>query len=513
MRNRFYKTLTVQLDRPGAGKAELIKQTMWNYALCFNILLERCRGDIEELARRDGPPAARVIAGLPDRLVQNELNRYAAQPFKDSLLMDFGNTVREALRCRRTDALFAPLTAEEGLRPLYFGRYDPHRDYGLLYNRRTGRFYVKLYLLNRAGRLQAPALRTHDALVYVAAGLPRADDLDGDRRYILAPLAFGKHQLADFEQILGEPQRLKTAVLSYKKRHFYLSISFDCRSGETVPTKTTLGVARSVDGICYTICQNGTKTAQDWLAWPWRDGEQVLPERHAAHRIANQLTQLARQYASQIIMESHGGAQDRLEWILLPEQRGLPPHLYALLAALLPYKLAAAGLPAPIPVSARFLNTCCPVCGNRNRKNLAIPDWLICVSCGQAVPRREAASYALATRLTYYRRTPVPVRITYPDDRTIVYEIPLIGFRSVQDRGEQAADIMFSRLADWLAAHEHGEANKKKYGVIRRLRMADSLPQAVKLVHPAFDQAAPSLTRRVPAGFVPSEQPRRAGGG
>ncbi|MEA4890446.1 MAG: hypothetical protein VB070_13400 [Clostridiaceae bacterium] len=510
---KTYKTLTVQLDRPGAGKAELLKQTMQNYTMCFRLLLERYRSDIENLARRGDLPAARVIAALPDRLTQNDLNRYAAQPFKDSLLMDFGYTVREALRCRRTDALFAPQTANGDMRPLYFGRYDPHRDYGLLYNRRTGRYYVKLYLLNRAGRIHAPALKTHETLVYIADGLPRADDLDGDRRYILAPLAFGKHQLADFEQVLREPRRLKTAALSYKKRRFYLSISLDCRSDKRITPETSLGVARSAAGIYYTVCRNGTRAAQGWLAWPWRDGPQVLPERHAAHRMANQLINLARQYASQIILESHGGAQDRLESILPPDQQGLPPHLYALMAVLLPYKLAAAGLPEPIPVSSRFLNTCCPACGNRNKKNLAIPDWLICVSCGQAVPRREAASYALANRLAYYRQTLVPVKVTYPDDHTVAFDNRLLGFRSVQQRGEQAADLMFRQLADWLAAQEHYETDKKKYGIICRLRLANSLPQAVRLVEPAFEQAAPSLTRRAPAGFVQPEQTRRAGGG
>jgi putative transposase len=111
----------------------------------------------------------------------------------------------------------------------------------------------------------------------------------------------------------------------------------------------------------------------------------------AVHTTANQIVEIARQHDAQVVLENlrnltnRGGKRKRSNF-----NRVLNRSQYQKLQKILDYKLAVAGLPKPVTVSAAYTSQTCPMCGHQSRENRPkkpdgdgfIMDKFLCQECG-----------------------------------------------------------------------------------------------------------------------------------
>lgn len=122
------------------------------------------------------------------------------------------------------------------------------------------------------------------------------------------------------------------------------------------------------------------------------------------HQIGNEVVRQAERYGAQVVLENldqmkrvitHTRAKDSRR---NPWQDVLKRAQLGKLEALLTYKLAVAGLPAPKKVFAHGTSQTCPACGHRAKENRPERDVFRCVACGHEAHADQNAAIVIARR-------------------------------------------------------------------------------------------------------------------
>lgn len=505
-----YKTLSLEIRDPGQRKRELMDAALLSYTRALEQLLRQCREPVLELARSGRRVTRAQVQALADKDMLRALNAYGVQPFKDSLKQDFATILlsfaarwqksggRAGYPCVRlepeeaderiralTDAcdtaalsaaelrgrLEAVLAHSGRVHPLYFGRYAAARDYCLLYDPETGRFFAKLHLLNAKNRLPpAPAGRE---LRVVAPGLPPARITADPRRFIVVPLSFGKAQREVLRQALDRPQILRTARLVRRGDVYRLVLSVEVSCNACVVPQATMGVARAAPGLACTVCgKDGASPANAMLS---AEGGQML------FCLAKEITARALAARAQVVLEANGGRGDG--FVLrggVPQPEVFPAGQYMRLGRILRYKLVEAGLPPPVFVSGSGLNITCPRCGAVTHKNRLSPQMFACVSCGYASPSAFVGSRNLAVRLQKYAGNKVPVYVR-EENGVRRYFNDTLGFSCTVPEKDGDAPV-FYELSLMAKSRREAWCDGKKYAMLCKLRAAEDIRDAVRWV-------------------------------
>ncbi|MDF1493984.1 zinc ribbon domain-containing protein [Caproiciproducens sp. CPB-2] len=510
----IFKTLMLQLYKPGKQKRDLMDTALLRYSRALQFLMDTYRNEITELSKSEKDITQHQILKMIDRETAKSLNRFDIQPFKDSLLMEFSAIAASYLARRRNHPktgyplpfLDAPrysramsdcvaqfdsgkigpqrfqhrsfkLVDKAGkLRSVYFGRYAMNRDYCLLYDEFKERFYAKLYLMNRADSVPGGYCASGLSLKYVWDGMPFINNLPGQRRYIVVPLAFGKEQYADLKEALKNPRLLHSSRLVKKDRQYYLMVNIECSRQITRETVTTMGVARGVHGgLSYTICDKGGVVRE-------RKRISACQKQNDPSAFSNTIAEIAAKNRSQVVLEANGGKNDRMP---VPAQN---PELcfsvgdYLLLAQKLKYKLPGKGLPPPVEVSSNGLFLTCPRCGTRTQRNRVTDELFACIRCGYAAEFETVGSENLAKRLDKYHSDKVPITVSKKEDGFLCCN-KILGFRCELPPDTTDYTPMFEELDRFIGRmRETYIDDSKRYAVWKKLAQAPDLRKSVHLL-------------------------------
>lgn len=502
-----FRTITLQLYRPGAQKRRILDAALERYAGALQYLLGALAPAIEQYAH--APNATRAAAA---RLITPQtgcaLARFAVEPFRDSLKADFANLVYTyAAQCKRRPAARAPcirleeeeyrkeidrllarldsgeigenaaqrelerlLSRLDATRGIYFGRYSANREYCLLYDEEKERFYAKLTLLNAQNRVPAGEGAGRPMLRVVAPGLPFFRPKGQARRFLVLPLAFGQYQRQVLLRALEEPGVLRTARLYKKKGGYYLSISVAAFPGGIKETGACLGLSRAAGGVRYAVRLPGGQIAREgWV--PAGKGAA------AANRLAGEIAAVAAEFGALAALEKAGGKNDGLPAFFEP---AIPPADYEALARALQKKLPAMGLPAPVRFRAEGIFDVCPSCGARAKASHAGEKTFICVACGYACAAERVACLSLAARPGFYRSTKIPIESLPLPGGKVRFFNALLGLDLIAARkeGEAALREGLSRLAEDMEY----QPNAKRYAMLQKLRGAENMLGVVRIV-------------------------------
>lgn len=506
-----YKTMVLRIYRPDRCKRELMDTALLSYTRALEQLLRCCKPAALMLAGSEERVTRARVQALATAVVLKSLNQFGVQPFKDALKQEFSTIMLGYIaRWRKTDGCagypcvrlepqetaermqmlvsqydrgalpagtarrqMASLLSHSGrVHPLYFGRYAEKRDYCLLYDPETDRFYAKLYLLNAQNRLSAPPPGRE--LRVVAPGLPPARETKAFRRFIVVPLAFGKEQEAVLRQALNRPQILRTAKLVRRGDAYMLVLSIEVCTDAAIVPETTMGIARSFGRLTYTVCGSDGQIVEQ---------AELLPDQTDARLfcLAKEITTCARRMRAQVVMESDGGYGDGLVFPGSPvPQTAFPARDYARLGQILRYKLPEASLPPPAFVSGSGLNISCPRCGASTRRNRLSARMFACVSCGYAAPFTFIGSGNLALKLRKYADDKVPIYVREARDTRYYYNDTL-GFSCTLPAGSAEIDALYE-LNLMVKGRQEAWCEGKKYAMLCKLRAAENIADAVRWV-------------------------------
>lgn len=530
------RTITLKLHKPGKRKRLLIEEAMLNYSRAYSYLLERAAGDIEEIRRAYADGAGRYrgafISKWVDRDLSRELNAYSVEPFKDSLKIDFGMTLAGYLNLlgtgasvgypevfmgqeeldRRFRGLVNELDSGAGtleqclrelersrrkagaLKPLFFCRHAVNRDYCLLYDEGSGRYYVKLYLLNARGAVKADAVPFKNReMTYIHKSGSKLEPRTNKERFILAPLSFGKWQESFLRKALEKPEMIRTARLFKRDGEYYLAVSLFLEDEPRWEIRTYTGVARGLTKLLEltTVDKAGEILHRVGLKEGAAGAPEAVLDGGSLHRLANGIVEIAVKHRSQVIAEALALKGDMLKWSDAGGRDVYPllsSKSYNELLGILEYKLVARGLPPPVKVSPLDIFYRCPQCGGLSRKSRFTKDMFICVTCGKAMEIEALGSLNLAMKLISYQRSRIKVKsIREPEGIRFVNRELGLDFtaRGTEDCiGEFLGET--ARLIETLK--EEGQATltpkeyKKRKSIIRKLEAEEDLLNAIEFV-------------------------------
>jgi putative transposase len=482
----------IQLYKPSQAKRELLDRAMLNYSKALQYLLEVYREEVIRLAVSGIPVSRTLLLSMIDRACLQELNRFHVQPFKDSLKIDFAAAAAGFIAQRQRNANAGYPAVFRQSQPnvphsLYFGRYALNRDYCLLYDEYTGRFYAKLYLMDRENSISGGAGLGRLSLGYVAHGRPPMPGRAGKRRYVVMPLAMGAGQYRDLQKALARPDILRTARLIKRKNKFFLLIHMDCTAKELLQTTVTMGVARNALGeLHYTVCdETGNILASQHLnpdrGKPWDSRSQ----KKELFILANKIVNAASDYKARVIVEAIGGRNDQAMAEKDPADKldgagAMKSSHYAQFVGMLEYKLPEKALPPPLAVSANGLYRTCPRCGKQTRKNRLSDQIFACVECGFASRLPKSAVSNLAVRLKKYRTDKVPIYTKAIGDGKLFFNQTL-NFSLLLPAENMDYEQLYAQLRRMLDSCGF-ENDRQKYAMLMKLRSAWDIRDAVRLV-------------------------------
>jgi putative transposase len=268
----------------------------------------------------------------------------------------------------------------------------------------------------------------------------------GKATYLVLPLSFGKRQLDYLQAALDNPQMLRTAKLISRDGEYYLAVSVETAQREPVQTQTYLGVARALaNPLTVTVADRQGKLLE---AAVLGDGGRHpgVQEDAWLHRMANAIVTLAVRHRAQVVVQHLTRIGDRLGW--LGKSGGGEPLLgcraYNRLAAILDYKLADMGLPAPVRVSSLSIFSACPVCAHTSQSSHFSRNLFICTQCGYSSAVDALGGYNLAVRLLKYQRSPLKIAVTREKDM-VRFTNELLGF-ALTRRAEECRVVDIKRV-------------------------------------------------------------------
>lgn len=468
-----FHTIVVRLDRPSRRKQSLLDDCFQSYARGFQALLDIKEPEIKQLVVSCQCPTLQALHKLFTPADRACLKAYGLEPFTDSLFQDIAMMWEShlALRQNRQRAsyplihlspqswqekaigLIASLSASppaqlnqlslasppatgfraaawpsgypldvlaqklrrsceaiNRIKSIYFGRHAANRDFCLLYQPATGRFYAKLYLLNRqrakvwqsqsgTGTASSSPLyhmtKDHDMLA-----LPKSGD-----RFVVFPLNMGANQRESLLAAWADPTLLRTARLCRTGRETDLHIQMRrVDPGESFGAPLHwIGLVRSSEAaVALSLCRkDGSVIRQELL--DLEPAQLVLAVRR-----------LARQTHAQVILPElthHGDSLYQMseDGQTVAARIGKPAWLE--LVEKLKSALAKSGLTQPILVSPYHLYQTCPRCGNNRKANRALQTLLVCNHCGFSQEVSIAASFNLVAKFLSYRQDSPPEKV------------------------------------------------------------------------------------------------------
>ena len=483
------RTISLKLYKPSKRKREIIDRAINNYSKAFSFLMDKAYYAIEikkdKFFSNSGGYKAYRVAKWVDKETLKELNKFNVEPFKDSLLLDFGMAVASILNLRTVgrNASFP----EGGTRPIYFCRYDTSRDYSLLYDENKQRYYAKLYLMNSRdeNRSEFQNLRGM-RLRYLDREEQYLNLSDRRERYILIPLSFGKWQEEYLKKALENTGIMKTARLLKRDKDYYLSISIKLEDGVNIKTINYLGISRGIKNeINYTVVRKDSGLEGKTGAINFKDLDKNTS--NYIHEMSSKIANIARENRAQVILESLNLKSDRLSYG--DEYKpALSVGVYNRMIKLIEYKLTSYGLPPPILVSSVGIFYKCPECGNFSYKNRQSESLFICISCGAVRDIDALGSINVAKKLKEYDKTTIKMNAQIIGDKVKVSN-ELLEMEFILDYNI----LLLEKLAEELKKRvENCEKNvvynrkdnnfKKKLSLIRKIKNAVDLASIIEIV-------------------------------
>lgn len=435
------RTIKLKIYSPSIRKREIMDEAMLNYSMAFQFLLNSAEGDIGRIEKdykdKKGKYNELSVFKWISSDLSKELNKFNVEPFKDSLKLDFSAVIAGYLNLKRikkqanypvvyitkkefeekyinlldqikegkdTDwcenQIEKYMKKSNNYKSVLFSRYDTKRNYCLLYDKTSDRYFAKLYLLNaKSDKRRRPDLKNTRELTIINKNHELMEPNNRKQSFLILPLSFGKWQEGYLKQALVNPEILKGARLVKQGNDYYLSVSVDIKNPEPVKTVTYMGVSRGLKSdICYSVVdEKGCEIVSGKLK-----NKQI-------HCIANALVEIAYKNKSQIIMHKHFKRGDKLTWT--DGERVITPSFscsdYNKLYGILKYKLVEYGLPQPVKVSCRGIYNTCPKCGLNSSKNRYSNDIIICISCGFADNIEHTGSLNTAKMLIIYKKSKI----------------------------------------------------------------------------------------------------------
>lgn len=512
-----YKTLMLQIYKPSGQKRSLIDSAILHYSQALQALLDKYREEIGALSESQTNITQRLLLNLIDKETSSRLNDFDAQPFKDSLKIEFAEIAAAFIAQRRKnnragypsvyvdsiyyhssisglikqfdngligrkrfEYVYSKLILKvDRLRSLYFGRYSTRRDYCLLYDEFKDRFYAKLYLTNFAEGIIGGDTVSGLSLKYVTAGMPDMLNQIGKKRYIVVPLAFGRNQYNDLKKTLNKPEILHTAHLLKKENKYYLMVNMECESEPVLTTSTTLGISRNAtDGLNYTICDDNGFVLKNGQISSESNQKQLT------FALSKEILKIASDNRSQVVLESNGGINDDVLFKKGAGTHSIAAKQYMSLANILKYKLPEKRLPPPIEVSVNGLFCTCPICENRTHRNIVSDEIFACVECGYASESEWIGSENLSKRLIQYRLDKVPIYVSKSKkDNSLTFYNKNLGFEYVLPQGVTDYTQMYYELNLFVQGMDGTfENNSRKYSILEKLRQSPHIMDAVRIV-------------------------------
>jgi len=520
------KTITVQLFSPSQTKKGLLLLAMNRYAKALQYLLEQCRPGVEDILASGKVPSQYALTKLIDKEYLSALNYFEMQPFKDSLKLDFAMLISSFLSLsafRRTSyplvftddneigEIFssaspnisrakAALSKYHAPRTLLFARYDTGRDFCLLRDELSGKYYLKIYLFPASSEYRRTYTESRRlALKYVAENPTYLETRKQRERYLIFPLACGKKQAVFLDDTAKDPSKFRTARVFCRDDKFYLALSISEDTPPACKGETFLGVARGYDCPLHMSVSG----LEDTPTSSYRVTEPRIACDDAArlHIWANQIIKKASENKSQILYE---GLSRRTNLLRTPTPAGkhkavsfvsngkiasLSVFGYKLLCALLPYKAAEAGLPKPIPVSSIRLYQTCPACGHCSGSNRFLPGLMICTRCGYSADLNIVGSLNLIRRFETYQKQQVVFTCRY-GDRGIIIENTILDIHFTARSAARLEEDFYAQLEKHIEQTAPRDTpfpydpslGRQKYGLLRKLRSAEPISSAIELV-------------------------------
>ncbi len=425
------RTIILKLYKPSNSKIKIIDQAMINYNKAYRYLLEKAYENLEEISvnykDNKGCYRAANISKWIDSGLGRELNKFDVQPFKDSLKLEIGMNLASFLSLRSSQTKSRPKDSKpeitdslepHNLRPIYFCRYDTIRNYCLLYDRETDKYFAKLYLLNshNAKKNSTTGLkRNHLQYIFNKSGL--LGDSEKKETFIIVPLSFGKYQEQFLKKALTEPGIIRTAKLLVKKGCYYLAVSIDHGVEKTIKTETYMGISRGINNaLNYTVIDlKGSVIHSGHIG---KDGLKAPIPSDRLHSAANSLLDIACRYKSKVIVQNLFVKGDGLGWY--DGNQAIQPAYkfrdYIRLSNILEYKLPEKGLPAPVRVSSTDIFHTCHKCCSGARRNRFTHDIFICTQCGAAIDIDSLGSINLAGKLIKYSGSTLKIKTEMAED-------------------------------------------------------------------------------------------------
>ncbi len=424
-------TVTLKLHRPSRIKQSYLQTATDRYAQAFHWLLTQAGGQLEAFHAQSEAAAtglsSRQLRLWVDKGMGLALNRFGVEPFKDSLKNDFAAWMAGYLARREQEPglRFNPPRQ----RAVLFCRYDTKRDWCLVYNPETDRFYAKLYLTNREGSLPN-AHRDQSRLVHVHRDrMPLCDNLRVVR-YLLFPLAFGKRQEMLLKQAVASPERFRCARLLYRNGAWYLACSLEMAEVPPVHPVNRIGFSRAMQAaFSYTVTGPDARVIAGGLEPlpPHAVRDNGSWTANALHHVANRMAALALGHNARAVVAPLVRKGDHLHWVDAADVLHGPPidgsHWNRILG-LLRYKLPMRGLPAPVQVSPNNMFRTCPQCGRASPHNRMNKLYFLCVDCGHSQALDTLGSLNLAMRLFEYEKDRKRANANEPSAQQTSHHVP-----------------------------------------------------------------------------------------
>lgn len=483
------KTITLKLYKPSKRKKDIIDKAICNYSKAFAYLLNKARYAIEiekdKFFEDNGGYKAYRVAKWVDKETLKELNRFNVEPFKDSLLLDFGMTVAGFLNLRAVNKNVG--FPEKRIRPIYFCRYDTKRDYSILYDENKGRYYVKLYLMNSKDENRREIQNLNGMkLRYIDREEKYLELTDRKERYILVPLCFGKWQEEYLKKALNQTGIMKTARLIKKNKDYYLSVSIKVEDSNTIKTINYLGISRGIKNeINFTVVpKNEDKyTTTGFINFKHIDKNTS----NYLHEMSSKIAKIAWENRAQVILESLDLKNDRLSYgdEFKP---ALSVGIYNKMIGLIDYKLISYGLPPPIHVSSVGIFYKCPECGNFSYKNRQSESLFICTNCGTVKDIDELGSINVARKLKEYDKTTIKMNAQVIGDK-VKLSNKLLEMEFILDYNmmlfEQLAEELKKRVENFeknIDFYRKDSSFKIKLSLIKKIKNAVDLTSIIEIV-------------------------------
>lgn len=527
--NELNYTITLKLHRPSKYKKEVIDEALLNYTKAYQHLLDyffdRIDGIIGSCKNEQWKINTLSIRKLITKELDEKLNDFSVEPFKDSLKMDISASLAGYISTRRKDKkvgyprayiyqeefdkeykeLLQKYTDEnanqgtedeikyiirksENLRPLFFCRYSVNRNYSILYDAEKDRYYVKIYLMNVKNEKRKKLIKADGKqLIYLSKDKEIFREGRCKNTFLIFPLSFGKWQEKYLRMAIDNPGILKTARLTRNKGEYYLAINIEEEKPVRVDTNNFMGITRGIEhAVNYSIIDNKGNI----LAGGFQQPRQNSVTKGSLDNISNNLIALARKYKCQIIMESLISKGDFLTWID-KSGRVYKPLLgcqeYNVLSKSIEYNAARSGLPPTIRVSAVNIHFTCPVCGRTSKNNRFSSSLMICTSCGTSRSIDSIGSFNLANKLILYSKDTIKIRVENTPEgvRFINKDLELEYYPSdIFNCSEEFMEVIESLIKEFYVHIDnelHKKNFKKKLSLIKKIEKNRNIFELIEI--------------------------------